>query len=109
MPPRPSGVTPVAPANQRFTLTTARIKTGAKIALRFPQPMVAAPGEQFWVTVVPRGKADTHYDAWDYVDPNATTAELPGPPTPGAYEVRLHANYPAKSTNVVHRVPLQVE
>jgi hypothetical protein len=30
------------------------------------------------------------------------------PAEPGDYELRLHANYPTKATNVVHRVKIHV-
>ena len=65
--------------------------------------------DRYWVTVVQAAAADTVYDTWEYVAPHARRATLKAPATPGRYEVRLHANYPKKATNVVFRAPLTVD
>jgi hypothetical protein len=101
------GVTP--PAQQRFTLAAKVVAPGDKVAVSFPRPLVAKPGEQFWITVVERGAANTMYGTWKYVSPGARTDELAAPNAPGDYELRLHANYPTVSTNVVHRAAFRVE
>jgi hypothetical protein len=71
--------------------------------------MRALPSEQFWVTVVERGTADSKWGKYAYVPPNARTMSLEVPSAPGDYEIRLHANYPTKTTNLVHRAALRVE
>ncbi|MFN0246655.1 MAG: serine/threonine protein kinase [Kofleriaceae bacterium] len=98
-----------AATRERLSLASTSIAAGAKIEILFPGPMIAKPGEKYWVTVVKAGAADSAYDAWEYVVPNARRATLPAPATAGSYEVRLHANYPAKTTNVVFRAKLTVE
>jgi hypothetical protein len=100
-------VTP--PSGQRFTLASRAVHAGATIALAFPQPLRAAPREQFWVTVVEAGTPDSRWGAYEYVPAAARRMQLAAPAKPGAYEVRLHGNYPTKTTNVVHRVPIRVE
>jgi serine/threonine protein kinase len=102
---------PEPPANtvERFSLADATVAPSAKIQIVFPAPMVAKPGEKYWVTVVKPTAAATAYDAWEYVAPKARSATLPAPAVAGSYEVRLHANYPTKSTNVVFRAKLTVE
>ncbi len=94
---------------ERFQLADAKVAPGGTIAIRFPGPMVAQPSEKYWVTVVAPTAADSSYQAWAYVAPDARTASLPAPTTPGRYEVRLHANYPKKTANVVFRAPVTIE
>jgi Protein kinase domain len=95
-------------AQQRFTLAAQSVERGGTFELAFPTPLVAIKGERFWITVVPAGATDASYGAYEYVAKAAKTAKLATPVTAGAYEVRLHANYPTKSTNVVYRVTAQV-
>ena len=100
----------VTPASaQRFAIAARTLRPGARIDLTFATAMHAAPHEQFWVTVVDAGAADSAWGAYDYVPPGARRMHLTAPARPGAYEVRLHANYPTKTTNLVHRVAIQVE
>lgn len=100
---------PDAPTVERFKLADPSLAPGQMIRILFPGAMVAKKGERYWVTVVAAGAPDTKYDAWEYVADRSRSASLKAPPTPGDYEVRLHANYPTKSTNVVFRVPLAVK
>ena len=98
-----------APADQRFTVAATTVAPGDKAELRFAAPLRAKKGERFWVTVVAAGKPDAQYGSWEYVADGAKRASLAVPAAPGDYEIRLHANYPTKSTNVVHRVAIRVE
>ncbi|HUH04278.1 MAG TPA: protein kinase [Kofleriaceae bacterium] len=110
-------VAPVAPAApaatpaaaQRFTLAASTIAPRDSVELIFAAPMHANPGERFWATLVGKDKPDTAWGTYDYVPAGAARLRLKGPPSPGDYEVRLHANYPKKTTNVVHRVSLTVQ
>jgi hypothetical protein len=101
-----AGVTP--PSRQRFSLGSAQVRKGSPVEVRFAQPMVAQKGEQFWITIVEHSKPDTEYGAWQYLPPGARAISLTAPATAGDYDVRLHGNYPTKSTNVVFRSALSV-
>jgi hypothetical protein len=103
----PAGATP--PAGQRFTLASRTVSAGGRADVRFPGPLRAAKGERFWITVIEAGSADSGWGKWEYVPDGARTMSLEVPDKEGAYEIRLHANYPKKSTNVVYRAPLRVE
>ena len=94
---------------ERFTLAATKVTSGARIDILFPSPLVAKPKEKYWVTVVPAGSSASLYQTWEYVAPKARSAKLTAPVNPGAYEVRLHGNYPTYATNVVHAVALTVE
>ena len=96
-------------SGQRFTLASTTLPPGARAELRFPSPLRALPNEQFWVTVVERGAADSKWGKYAYVPPGARAMTLEVPSAPGDYELRLHANYPTKTTNLVYRVPIRVE
>jgi hypothetical protein len=100
-------VTPVS--EQRFTVAGKTLHAGARISVTFAVALRAAPKEQFWITVVEAGAADNTWGAYEYVPAGARRIQLAAPAKPGNYEVRLHANYPTKSTNVVHRVAITVE
>ena len=101
-----AGVTPVS--EQRFTVAGKTLHAGAGISVAFAVALRAAPKEQFWITVVEARAADNAWGAYEYVPAGARRIQLAAPAKPGDYEVRLHANYPTKSTNVVHRVAITV-
>jgi serine/threonine-protein kinase len=91
-----------------FKLDRKAYGPGEPITVTFPSAMSSKPNNRAWVTVVEAAKPPTQYGAWEYVADGATSAKLTAPKTPGSYEVRLHTEYPAKSTNVVFAVPLTV-
>ena len=95
-------------AQQRFSLAARTAHPGASVVLTFATALHAAPGERFWATIVEAGTADNTWGDYDYVPPDARRMQLAAPAKPGDYEVRLHGNYPTKTTNVLHRVPLRV-
>jgi hypothetical protein len=100
-------VTPLG--EQRFSLAASAVQPGAPLELRFSAALHAAPGERFWIAVTPLDAPDTASGSWKYVPDAARRAQLVAPSEPGDYEVRLHANYPTKATNVVDRVTVRVE
>jgi eukaryotic-like serine/threonine-protein kinase len=93
----------------RFMLATKIARVGALVDVTFPGPMKAAAGEKFWITTIEKGAPDSKYGQWAYVEDGAREMSIPMPTTPGSYEIRLHANYPRLSTNVVHRASIRVE
>ena len=96
-------------AQQKLSLGSPVAHVGAKIDIHFAAALVATGSERFWVAITLQGKPDTDYGAWDYVPAGAHAMTLTAPAQPGDYEVRLHANYPTKTTNVVSRAPLHVD
>ena len=106
--PAPADVVVTPLAKQRFSLDTTTYQPRETVHITFPTAMHATKNERFWITIVKAGAVDSSYGEYEYVQDKATTATLTTPATPGEYEVRLHANYPTKSTNVVYRVSVQV-
>ena len=106
-------VKPGAPAtplhSQRFELSTTTLKVGERPSLTFKTPLQPAPGEQFWVTVVPKGAADTVWGAWQFVPHAATAMALEPLKSGGRFEIRLHSEYPTKATNVAARAAITVK
>jgi eukaryotic-like serine/threonine-protein kinase len=100
-------VTPLSA--QRFTVASPTVRPGGKIDVRFATALRAAPRERFWITIVAAGAGDATWGAYDYVPADARRMQLAAPAKPGDYEVRLHANYPTRSTNLVHRVAIRVD
>ncbi|CAN5865881.1 hypothetical protein BH11MYX2_BH11MYX2_36220 [soil metagenome] len=96
-------------AGEHFTLTAVKYEPGTEVFVTFPAPLVAKRGEKYWITIAHAGDADTSYGAWSYLPADATKTTLQAPSASGSYEVRLHGNYPTKSTNVVSRVAFQVD
>ncbi len=96
-------------AKQRFSITATTFAPKATAQLAFAAPMHARSGERFWVTVVRADLPDTAYGAYEYVPDGAWTMPLVMPAAPGDYEIRLHANFPTKSYNVVHRTIVRIE
>lgn len=83
-------------------------KVGETIEIRFSAPMTALPGEKYWITIVPLGAPDSAYGDYTYLDPDTTKAQVKAPDKPGLYDLRLHGNYPTKTTNLLQTVHLQV-
>jgi serine/threonine-protein kinase len=96
-------------AKQKFTLAKQTYKGGEPIVAKFGLKMKALPNERFWITVVEVGKPDDAYGSYEYVQNDARKVTITAPNAPGDYEVRLHANYPTKSTNLVHRARIRIE
>jgi hypothetical protein len=103
------GTEPTPVSAQRFTVATTTLPPGATIDVTFATALRALPKERFWITVVEAGAADTTWGAYDYVPAGARHMQITAPAKPGDYEIRLHANYPTKSTNLVHRVAIRVQ
>ena len=101
-----AGPTPLSA--QRFHLAAATVHAGAKIDVRFATALHAATGERFWITVVKADEASSAWGSYEYVPDGARRMQLTAPTAAGDYEVRLHGNYPTKTTNVVHRVAIHV-
>jgi serine/threonine-protein kinase len=93
----------------RFMLAAKTARVGEEIEVTFPVALKAPVGEKFWITVVPKGAADSSYATWSYVPDAARMMPFKMPTQAGDYEIRLHANYPRLSTNVVHRAAIRVE
>ena len=115
----PGSVPPLAAVRPRLRIESATlidaagstdgVKAGEPVNIQFGQQMDALPGERFWVTVVEAGAPDDKYGKYEYVPEHARQMLFEMPKDPGDYEIRLHANYPTKATNVVHRVKIHVE
>jgi hypothetical protein len=106
---RAAGADDVTPAAaQRFTLGQTRLHPHDRLDVTFAAPMVALPNEKFWITTAALGSSDETYGDWQYLSPQARNVTLAAPANPGDYEVRLHANYPTRSTHVVYRSTIHV-
>nr|MDQ3370427.1 hypothetical protein [Myxococcota bacterium] len=105
----PGGAKPTPRAQQRFELADGSLRSSGKVRVRFAAPLYATPGERFWITVVPAGASGDTWGSYQYVPTGARAMALDLPEQAGAYELRLHANYPKLTTNVVHRLPIRVE
>lgn len=91
-----------------FTLATRDLRVGAEVKVELSQALLAAPGEKYWITIVPAGASDGEYGAWAYVADGTRTIPLVLPSSSGAYEIRLHGNYPTRPYNVLHRLRIDV-
>jgi hypothetical protein len=109
LPSTPSVSTVTPRDRQKFSLGSKTVAVGGTIQIKFPTAMIAEKGEQFWITVIDATASDSTWGAYEYVKPKAKKMTLAAPTKPGAYQVRLHANYPKMTTNVVHRVAITVE
>jgi hypothetical protein len=96
-------------AAEHFTLAAATFEANAEIVIHFPEPLVAKRGEKYWITISHAGDADSSYGGWQYLPASAIRSSMQAPSSSGKYEMRLHGNYPTKSTNVVYRVPFEVD
>lgn len=77
-------------------------------AVQFALPVRPRTGERFWVSLVAAGLPDTAQGVWGYVTPGTKSTTIPKATSTGEHEVRVHANYPKKSTNIVARLKLTV-
>lgn len=99
---KPAGTLPAG-----MSLAKATVGRGETVTVRFSPALEAPPGEKFWITIVDGGANDTAYTSYKYLTTEASI-DLPGPSVAGDYEVRLHANYPTKTYNLIARARLTV-
>jgi hypothetical protein len=83
-------------------------KVSDKIVIEFSSPMTALPGERYWITVVELGAKPDAYTTYEYLAPDAESVTITAPAKPGLYDVRLHGNYPTKTTNLLQTIHIQV-
>lgn len=103
-----SGLGPTPPDGMKLVLAAPSAPVDRAITVRFPGPLVAEANERFWVALVMAGAPDEEQGLWAFVPAAAGEVSLPAPTASGEHEVRLHANYPTRSTHVVHRLELDV-
>ena len=110
-PPQPTQPTPTQiPSGPppTFKLDKKSYAPKDSVVITFASPVPSTSNSRAWITIVEAGKASTDYGAWTYIDDGATTAKLAAPEQSGSYEVRLHTDYPTKSTNVRQTVPVTI-
>ena len=107
--PSPTPTTAPAAVAPTFQLAASSYAPGAPIQLRFAQEISSPGSSRAWITVSEAGTGESWHGAWKFVDDHATEAVIDAPKKPGAYEVRLHTDYPAKSYNLVHAEPFVVK
>ncbi len=80
-------------------------KTAAAIPVQFSAALKRTEQSQYWITIVPAGAPDYEWGIWQAVPNNAGRADisLPKNMKPGKYEVRLHADFPARPYHVIDR------
>jgi hypothetical protein len=100
-----SAVTVDAP---QLTLSGTTFVPGTEISIKLSAPISSKPTDRAWITLVEATKPASEYGVWGYLDDGAVTAHFKAPAKLGAYQIRLHTHYPAKSTNVVRTVALEV-
>jgi hypothetical protein len=100
-----ASATSVAPA---LVLASKSFAPGAQVTIGFASKISSPPTSRAWVTIVAADAADAQYEVWSYVDDGATSLTLTAPNAPGAYEVRLHTDYPKQSFNVRQRVAIRI-
>jgi len=99
---------PTDPATLSMKLVSASLEAGQAPVIEFGTKLRARTGERFWLAWIEKDKRDDEWGTYVYVESGENGATLPPVPAPGSYEVRLHANYPTKTSNPVLRIPLEV-
>src|SRR5215813_8321893 len=57
----------------QITLERTTFATGDSILVTYSNPLEAAPGEEYWLTLVPAREPDSAWGEWHYVTPGAET------------------------------------
>jgi hypothetical protein len=92
----------------QITLVKTTFTTGDPILVNYSNPIQAAPGEEYWLTLVPAREPDSSWGEWHYVTAGAESDSVSAS-APGEYEVRLHSGYPRLPYHVVARVAVHVD
>lgn len=66
---------------------------------------------RYWVNIVKAGSPESEWGSWIWVSDGTTELDIPMPRdvVEGAYEVRLHSDYPVKTFNVIDRKPVTIK
>jgi serine/threonine-protein kinase len=99
---------PTASGTPRLALDRQSYPPAATIVVRFATAMRSPEDHRAWITFAAAGSPAATYGDWVFVDDGATSATLKAPEIPGAYELRLHADYPTQKTNLVASTPFTV-
>lgn len=83
------------------------VPAGARLRVRFEAPVGGRALDRRWLTLVPRGSSDALVGDRVLLEAGAAEATVPTV-APGAFELRLHDEYPRRSYHVVQRVPVDV-
>lgn len=88
-------------------LEQPQVTVGERVVVNFSEPLVPETGEKFWITLVHPTAPDTQWDDWTYIDTGEESASLVAK-EPGLFELRLHAHYPTRPTDVIWRAPVVI-
>lgn len=91
----------------RLDLGQRTASVGEAINVSFGRALTPPAGQQYWLTLVPAGAADSEWGEWHYVPSGVSTDKLT-PKTAGAFEVRLHDVHPAHDHSVIGRAKITV-
>lgn len=80
---------------------------GDDVVVTFDRPVEGRATKQYWLAVARPSDADGQYVFRKHLARGATSSRLDRLPA-GEYELRLHANYPVKEHDVVHRRTLRI-
>ena len=66
---------------------------------------------RYWVNIVKAGSPESEWGSWIWVSDGTTELDIPmpGDVVEGAYEVRLHSDYPVKTFNIIDRKPVTIK
>ena len=112
-PPVTSGpaVSPAATASgapQLAAVLPREVGPRGNVSIRFRAPVSSPSASRVWVTIAEVGAAESRYLNWKFVVDGEDAVTLEAPGRAGAYEVRVHTNYPTQSFHVVATLPLQI-
>jgi len=105
---KPDATVPAATVPPKLRLTSKTFAPGAPIAIAFASAVSSKTNNRTWVAIAEAGSPASSYGSWEFVADGATSAALKAPTSAGAYEVRVHAGYPAKPFNLQQAVRFEV-
>jgi hypothetical protein len=81
--------------------------SGQEVMVTFDRPIDGRASNQYWLAVARPADPDAKYLYRKDLVRGSTSSRLDRLP-PGEYELRLHANFPVKEHDVVHRQSLRI-
>ncbi len=92
----------------QMTIEPNPVAANTTVWARFDRPIRGRAVDQYWLVIAPAGAPVSYSENRVHVARSAEGAQLTAPATPGAYEVRLHGDWPAREHSMVRSVPLRV-
>ena len=90
----------VSCGDSEMFIAPTEVTGGEEVNIEYSNPISSTTNSRCWIAIVKKGSPEDEWGVWKYVDDKATSDVLVAPTEAGAYEIRLHDNYPTETNHL---------